>query len=37
MTFQFKRRIDYWVGGLLLALLFVPVRVLAWRCGAIIP
>lgn len=28
MTFQAKRRIDYWVGGLLLALLFVPVRIL---------
>ena len=28
MNFQTKRRIDYWVGGLLLALLFVPVRVL---------
>jgi ADP-heptose:LPS heptosyltransferase len=28
MTFQIKRRIDYWAGGLLLALLFVPVRIL---------
>jgi ADP-heptose:LPS heptosyltransferase len=26
MTFQRKRRIDYWVGGFLLALLFIPVR-----------
>lgn len=28
MTFQTKRRIDYWVGGFLLALLFAPVRLL---------
>jgi ADP-heptose:LPS heptosyltransferase len=28
VTFHFKRRIDYWIGGLLLALLFVPVRLL---------
>jgi ADP-heptose:LPS heptosyltransferase len=28
MTFQIKRRIDYWAGGLLLALLFVPIRCL---------
>jgi ADP-heptose:LPS heptosyltransferase len=28
MTFQVKRRIDYWAGGLLLALMFVPVRFL---------
>jgi ADP-heptose:LPS heptosyltransferase len=28
VTFYTKRRIDYWVGGLLLALLFVPVRCL---------
>jgi ADP-heptose:LPS heptosyltransferase len=28
VTFQNKRRIDYWVGGLLLALLFIPVRLL---------
>ena len=28
MTFQAKRRVDYWAGGLLLALLFVPVRLL---------
>ena len=28
MTFQTKRRIDYWLGGLLLAVLFVPVRLL---------
>ena len=28
MTFQTKLRVDYWVGGFLLALLFVPVRAL---------
>ena len=28
MNFHTKRRIDYWVGGFLLALLFVPVRCL---------
>lgn len=28
MTFETKRRVDYWAGGLLLALLFVPVRIL---------
>ena len=26
MTFHTKQRVDYWVGGLLLALLFLPVR-----------
>jgi ADP-heptose:LPS heptosyltransferase len=28
VTFQTRRRIDYWAGGLLLALLFIPVRIL---------
>ncbi|MGF6313300.1 ADP-heptose:LPS heptosyltransferase [Bradyrhizobium sp. i1.8.4] len=28
MTFQNKRRIDYWLGGFLLALLYLPVRCL---------
>ena len=28
MTFQAKRRVDYWLGGLLLALLFPAVRIL---------
>jgi len=30
MTFQTKRKVDYWLGGMLLAALFVPVRLLGF-------
>ena len=30
MTFQTKRLVDYWIGGLLLALLFPPIRLLGF-------